>query len=303
MNWIDKIYIISLERHDNRRKSIKLDLLTAGFDESKIEWIDAVDGNSLNIDECLKDGTISNTFTDPYGVLTKSIYGCALSHQLVYKKFLETSPEIQNCLILEDDASVSHTLLRVLLANSLPYEKLLEEKNKFDWDVIVLGGQEKQIEHINTNSYVLKRMKRYPRDYAAHSYIITKKGAMELINNNKSIQFAADVNIHCSNVKLYCTPTSYFLQKEGDFERWLSLRLESRFKWNVLYTKEGWDREEVVSSTTYGDYFIEDLNEKSYKTAQISSKIPVDGVNWNSFTAPNGDVIEGWTIINLKVKE
>ena len=53
MDCIDKIYIISLDRHKNRREYIKLDLITAGFDESKIEWITAIDGNELDVSECL----------------------------------------------------------------------------------------------------------------------------------------------------------------------------------------------------------------------------------------------------------
>ena len=156
MDCIDKIYIISLDRHKNRRKLIKLDLITAGFDESKIEWITAIDGNELDVSECLENNTISDTFIDPNGGLTMGIYGCALSHQLVYKKFLETPSEIKNCLILEDDSSVSHTLLRFLLPNSFGYKKFIEEMDEFDWDVISLGTQTKQTEFEETKSYVLK---------------------------------------------------------------------------------------------------------------------------------------------------
>lgn len=302
MNWVDKIYIISLERHENRRKSILLDLVTAGFDESKIEWISAIDGNELDIHECITNNIISNTFLDPYGNLTKGIYGCALSHQLVYKKFLETSSDIQNCLILEDDASVAHTFLRVLLPNSLAYKKFLEEKDKFDWDVILMGGQEKRMEYENTNSYVLKTTKRYPINYAAHSYIITKKGAEKLIDSNTPIRFAADVNIHCSTANLYSTPSSYFLQKHGDFDKWMSLMLEQRFRLNILDTKTGWDMREIISTTSFGDYSINEVNETSYKTAQISNKIEIDSINWNSFITPNGDEVNGWTNIHLKTK-
>ena len=300
LDWIDKIYIISLEKHKNRRAQIELDLKSAGFNLDKVEIVPAVDGNALDINKHISDGSFNTTFFDPYGNLTKSIYGCALSHLSVYKKFLKTSSNIQNCLILEDDASVSHTLLRVLLPNSFSYRKFLEEKNNFDWDVILLGGQEKKIEYEKTNSYILKTAKKYPANYAAHSYIITKDAAQKLIDCNTPIKFAADVNIYCSDVKLYTTPSSYFLQKHGNFDKWMAILLEQSFRFNILDRKAGWDMEEIRSTTTFGDYSIEELSESSYKTAQISSKIKIKEVNWEPFIAPNGDQIKGWTNIKLR---
>lgn len=302
MNWIDKIYIISLEKHQNRREFITMDLDSAGFDMSKVEWITAVNGNELDINECLTNGTISDTFLDPNGILTKGIYGCALSHQLVYKKFLETPADIQNCLILEDDASVAHTLFRVMRTNSFGYEKFLEEKDTFDWDVILMGGQEKRMEYEDTDSYILKTTKRYPLNYAAHSYMITKKGAEKLIDSNTPIRFAADVNIHCSTVNLFSTPSSYFLQKQGDFDKWMAAFLEQKFTHYILNTKVGWDMGEVISNTTFGDYIEDENIEPSYKTAQISDKIEINSLDWKPFTAPNNDVIEGWSNIHLKIE-
>jgi GR25 family glycosyltransferase involved in LPS biosynthesis len=300
MEWIDKIYIISLEKHKNRRESIMLDLSSAGFNMKKVEVITAVDGNNLDISECLDSGKISDTFIDPYGNLTKSIYGCALSHLAAYRKLLDSSSDIQNCLILEDDATLSHTLLRVLLPNSFSYKKLLEEKESIDWDVILLGGQEKQMEYEHTNSYVLKTTKRYPINYAAHSYIITRKGAELLIRSNTPIRFAADVNIHCSSANLYSTPSSYFLQKNGNFDKWMAVLLEQSFRFNILDRKAGWDSEEIRSTTTFGDYSIDCITGIPYKSAQISNKIDIEGINWESFIAPNGDKVNGWANIRLK---
>lgn len=301
MEFIDKVYIISLERHKNRSKSLEADLVTAGFDKSKIEWITAIDGNDLNITECLDNGTISDTFIDPYANLTKGVYGCALSHQLVYKKFLETSSEIKNCLVLEDDACVSHTLLRLLLPNSNGYKKLIKEIDTFDWDVILMGGQLKHLEYQKTDSYVLKNPIKYPANFAAHSYLITKSGAEALIESNKPIRFAADCNLHLSDVNLYCVPSSYFYQKLGDHPKWLSLELYNKFKARVLYSSEGNTFEEAVSATTFGDYTIQEMNTGyPYRSATISKKVEIDSIDWKPFTAPNGDEIEGWGNIHLK---
>jgi GR25 family glycosyltransferase involved in LPS biosynthesis len=300
MEFIDKIYIISLERHNNRSRMLEDDLISAGFDKSKIEWVTAIDGNELDITECLDNGSISDTFIDPFGNISKGIYGCALSHQMVYKKFLETSSEIKNCLVLEDDVCVSHTLLRLLLPNSFGHKKLIEEMDTFDWDVIQMGGQTKQLEYEKTDSYVLKNPVKYPVNYAAHSYLITKKGAEALIKSNESIWCAADVNLHCSDVNMYCVPSSYFHQKLGDFEKWLSLEMYNRFKGRVLYASDGNSFDEVVSSTTFGDYSNEELLGMPYKNATISNKIEVISMDWKPFTAPNGDEISGWGRIKLK---
>jgi hypothetical protein len=228
------------------------------------------------------------------------VYGCALSHQLVYKKFLETSSEIKNCLVLEDDACVSHTLLRLVLSNSIGYKKLIEEMNTFDWDVILMGGQKKQLEYEKTDSYVLKNPKKYPSEFAAHSYLITKKGAKALIKSNESVRFAADVNLHCSDVNLYCVPSSYFNQKLGDFPKWIVREIHDRVRGRVLFASDGQSLDESVSATTFGDYSEEELRGKPYKNAIISNKLEIISMDWKPFTAPNGDEIEGWGNIHLK---
>ena len=302
MKWVDKIYIISLERHENRRRQIFADLNSAGFDVSKIEWIHAIDGSKLNIDELIENETINPTFRDPQGVLTKSVYGCALSHKKAYETFLKTSDDVKTALILEDDASVTHTLLRLYLTKSIAYNKLIEETNSIDWGVIVMGGQYKNIEHHEDSSFVLKRMKQYPINYAAHSYVINKKSAEKLIESNKSIQFAADVNLHCSDVNLYCTPISYFTQKIGNMDKWMLIDLQTKFKFNVLYKQSNWDTEEIISSTTYGDYEFDSSEDSTFLSTGISKQLKIKSVDWDKFTAPNGDVIEDWANIHLKTK-
>lgn len=298
MNWIDKIYIISLKKHEIRRQTIFSDLDSAGFDTSKIEWIDAIDGNELDINQCIQNKTINTTFKDPVGILTKSIYGCAMSHNMVYENFLETKDE-EIALILEDDASVTHTLLRLLLTKGFGYEKFSEELKTTDWDILLMGGQEKRIEYSQSNSFILKPVKRYPVNYAGHSYLITKNGAKKLLESNKTVQFAADTNIYCCDAKLYCTPISYFTQKVGTLEKYTHTRLKKEFEmFLMIYEGLG---EEIVSSTTFGDYgFAESEFESLYKTSQVSNKIQLDGINWNSFIAPNGDEIKNWANINLK---
>jgi GR25 family glycosyltransferase involved in LPS biosynthesis len=306
MKWVDKIYIISLERHHERKAKIYADLQSAGFDVSKIEIINAVDGAKLNIEECVDTGIISKIFKDPGGLLTKSIYGCSVSHQLAYQRLLE-NPNAETALILEDDASLTHTGLRTMLPQSNAYIQFEKEKTNIDWEVIMLGYPSQRTDYVKTPTHVLKPMVRYPEGYAAHAYIINKSGADKLIRSNRPIQFAADVNIHCSDVNLYCVPTSYFSQKIGKFDRWTLSELGFNFNKYVLYNESD-GTIDYQSSTTFGDFTeITDRSEygtpdKTFNLSNVSKKLPVDYVNWNSFTAPNGDKIDGWANIHLKIK-
>lgn len=308
MKWVDRIYIISLERHESRRNTLFADLRTAGFDTSKVQWIKAIDGNTLDIDMLVDNGTINPIFKDPNGLLTKAIYGCAISHQLVYRNFLSIC-DAETALILEDDASLTNTGLRTLLPHSDAYQKFEEEKNTFDWDVIFVGGASKIMPYYGIQSYVMKPMVRYPDGFAAHSYIINKRGAEKLIKSNQSIQFAADVNIHCSGAKIYCTPISYFSQKVGELDRWTTTEMHQNYVSNVL-NKHNDGGNDNLSSTTYGDVYGEiDKDDytggkgKSFNTAHISNKLNIESVNWNPIVVPNGDTLEGWTNIKLKTNE
>ena len=307
MKWVDKIYIISLERHKERRKRILADLRTAGFDTSKIEILQAIDGNELDINVLLENKTISDTFIDPNGLLTKAIYGCAMSHQTIYRRFLDSNAH--TALILEDDAALTHTGLRTLLPKSDAYQKFLEEKNQFDWEVIMVGGVGKIMPYHRIQSNVLKPMARYPKGFAAHSYIINRSGAEKLIRGNQPIRFAADVNIHCSGAKIYCTPISYFSQKVGELDRWHASEIHQNF---VSYTLHGQNKEgnDNLSSTTYGDMhgeisktdYTAKQTGKSFNTAHVSKKLPLESIVWKTFIAPNGDEIDDWTHIKLRNK-
>lgn len=300
MEFVDKIYIISLKRHTIRKEIISNDLDSAGFDTSKIEWIDAVNGADLDINECIKDGKIDSTFKDPFGILTKSIYGCAMSHNIAYERFLQTSEDVKTALILEDDAAITHTLLRLLLTQDFGYLTLEREINEINWDVLMLGGQEKRIECEQSFNLILQPVKRYPLCFAAHSYMITKNGAEKLLESNKKIQFAADVNLYAADVNLYCTPVNYFDQKTGALDKFTISKLGSQFeKFLFKYNNVG---TENVSTTTFGDYYGDTESMLIANSVQVSRKLNVQSVDWNSFNLPNGDVIEDWANIHLKIE-
>ena len=305
MKWVDKIYIISLPDNNIRRNDIWNDLLSAGFDKEKIEFIEAVNGNDLDIQEFLDDGTISNIFRDPNGILTKSIYGCALSHQKIYNNFLNTNDSVKTALVLEDDARLTHTGLRTLISESPAYDFLLEDVNNSEWEVIQLGGTEPHIEYDEDDIYTTKVIRRakYPtKGWAAHSYIINKSGAKKLIENNTPIQFAADTNLYLSDLQLYTTPVSYFLQKIGKYDSWLTTHIERKIRQYVIYEIDNYGLE-FQSKTFNGDLIQrdKDIINPMYGMS-LSKSIKVEKITLESFDASNGDYIEEWVTIHLKTK-
>jgi GR25 family glycosyltransferase involved in LPS biosynthesis len=302
MKWVDKIYIISLPESNIRKDNIWNDLLSAGFDENKIEWVEAINGNDLDIDDCLRDNTISTKFRDPNGILTKSIYGCALSHQKVYQKFIKTSDDIETALVLEDDASLTHTALRTLISDSPAYDMFIEDKDNIDWGVIQLGSWDVHMDYINepNDSKILKRMNYPKKIWAAHSYIINKESVHKLIENNTPIQYAADTNIHISDVTVYCPPVSYFLQKVGKHNRWLIEHLQSKFLKYVVYDVDEYGLE-YQSKTFNGDLIQKEEHLlKPMHEISLSKAIDAEKITFESFETGNGDTIEDWVTIHLK---
>jgi len=302
MEFVDKIYIISLETHVLRKQLITADLDSAGFDMDKVEWINAIDGTQLDINQCIKDDKINPTFRDPHGILTTTIYGCAMSHNTVYERFLKTSDDYKTALVLEDDASITHTLLRLLLTQSVGYKMFRDEIKKVDWDVIMLGGQQSVIEHEKGSNSVLKPVRRYPITYAGHSYMINKNGAEKLLENNQKIQYAADVNLYTSNVNLYCTPTNYFEQKTGALSKITISNLYLMFGTSLMdYNDVNWENR---STTTIGDYINDENSSKVMQMKQlgVSKKLDVDFVDWKPFVTSYGDEINDWANIHLKIE-
>ena len=202
-------------------------------------------------------------------------------------------------MILEDDAGITNVGLRTLMGDSKGYKMLVDDVENIDWGIIMVGHIDKDIEGTQCDeALVLKHMNRYPIGYAAHSYIINKESAQKLIDNNSPIKFAADVNLHCSDVEIYSTPVSHFGQKTGRYFRWETQRMMLQHEEYILYELQDFGNE-YFSSTTFGDNFTEGTL-RYLKTASISSKIDVEKVTYEPFTNSYGDLIENWGTIYLK---
>ena len=86
MKYFNKIYIINLAHHKERREAVAAELESVGW--WNYEFIDAVSGADLpSTTELVRSGQVSNVFRDANGILTKNILACSMSHKKAYNKF------------------------------------------------------------------------------------------------------------------------------------------------------------------------------------------------------------------------
>ena len=136
------VYLISLEKDKERRDNLNV----------KPDFIYAVNGHELNIDELKKNGTIIQDCK-----LTKGEIGCFMSHIELLKKSLKSDKYV---LILEDDAKIEDDT----------FDKIhitLETAPK-DFDILFIGYS-------------------YYEDYSTFKHINYMHGAQSYIVNPKNI--------------------------------------------------------------------------------------------------------------------
>jgi GR25 family glycosyltransferase involved in LPS biosynthesis len=199
---VDIIYVISLNRHQDRKEKILNFFKNNNIDN--YTFINAIEGKDINIKELINKKILSNIFKCPYGVLTKNIIGCALSHRLAIETFLNSS--YNTCLILEDDAEPTDCFYKEdlnLLQNNL---------NNIDWDIFFWGNGDKKIIGTQTEYNNLNKLIPHKGTYAGHSYQLNKQSAKILLDNYFPIQNAADVYLECSDLNIYSSMYSLFKQ-------------------------------------------------------------------------------------------
>lgn len=138
-----RTYVINLPESVDRRNHIEVQLQTAALDYTVIE---AVNGRMLSAAEraALVDDEAVARFPD---WLTPGAIGCALSHRVVYRRFLEDGGDA--ALVLEDDALLplnAGALLGQLSAAVRPNEVALLNFRSFEAaklsraDVVAVDG-------------------------------------------------------------------------------------------------------------------------------------------------------------------
>ncbi|CAK9885539.1 MAG: hypothetical protein XXXJIFNMEKO3_01939 [Candidatus Erwinia impunctatus] len=166
-----RIFIINLERSVERKTALEARCQALGL---SVEFIPAIDGRQLNEEEIKNTAQAVN-----YAFLPGEI-GCALSHQLIYKKMIREN--ITQALILEDDVILPDDLAELLATLPAcppqPSVRLLSRVNKYYRSPC----------HV-TKTYAINKV--YSAT-TAHSYIINLAAAENLLEALFPVWMTAD---------------------------------------------------------------------------------------------------------------
>ena len=201
----DKIYVINLSHRKDRR-----DELLEKFKDLDLTFVDAVNGNDLNIKDLIDEKILNKSFYDPGGILTKNIIGCALSHKKCWDKAIEDN--VDTALILEDDVYMVDSVFE-------DYNEIFKEYKSYKVDLVNLGKKESSKRGINIGDHFT--WTRFRSNFnGAHAYACTKDFFKILSDNLLPIKHAADVYIekfiHTHNI--FTLRKSLFIQKTDGFD-------------------------------------------------------------------------------------
>jgi GR25 family glycosyltransferase involved in LPS biosynthesis len=176
-----KIYVITL-RQEQRMANIKKQEEKI---KQKIEIVDAVKGDTLNISELLGTGLLSNSYKNASKINKREI-GCYMSHMKLYN-LIKTNNINGYTLILEDDCNFLNENFMDVLNDSL--NKLINR----DFDLLYLGNHNSihgellldNIYKTNNNEMLI----------GTHCYLVNNKNIDKIINSTKFIDCPIDIKI------------------------------------------------------------------------------------------------------------
>ena len=189
--------VINLKRREDRLKKFKAKLKSLECDV-----IEAVDGNNLQLDYLVDDGTIGDIALKSimntkngikksyhYEVCTMGAVGCYLSHVRAWESI--TQDNMPYRIIFEDDADVRVTQTWANLVN----ENIKQLPS--DWHVYLIGQPHTFLKTEDTDEPNLKRVLRF---CGLHAYIVSKQGAEWLLKNGKLFPIQQQIDSHMSEL-------------------------------------------------------------------------------------------------------
>jgi glycosyl transferase family 25 len=192
------IYIINLKKDVYRKENMIKQL---DKNNLKYEITEAVNGSELDIEKLKKENMIKVTESE----LKKGQYGCYLSHVNIWKKFLETDKKY--CLVLEDDAILTDNFNKKI--NHMVYElnnlDLSIPINNIDMIYLntiyscTLSFKESDCKKTIDGPNIKNVRKPIYLGYNTCGYIITRKGAENLLKFSIPMTLPIDVLIHKLN--------------------------------------------------------------------------------------------------------
>jgi len=170
---LDNVYLINLERRDDRYSRMKFNLDLIGVD---FQLVPAVDGRKIN-ENYLRTNNIKMLpeFSEPYHgrPLTFGEIGCFMSHYNIWKDIVAS--EHDTVLVFEDDIRFEPYFVQ-------KFEYLLTELKTIPdkWDLVFLG---RKILHNSEEPWLESSSQLVKVDYTywTLSYILTKTGAQKLL--------------------------------------------------------------------------------------------------------------------------
>lgn len=281
---VDKIYVINLERHIERKQKIISQFKKLGI--QNYEFIKAIDGKEIDsIPKLIKDGVVNNYFIDPVGVFTYNIIACALSHRKAIDTFLK-SP-FKNCLILEDDAVFDPYFFEYNLNGGFDLFKQQIIDSKAD---IVLWGKQKTFQ-INgeKTEYSELLSKAYNNAFSAHAYQINRDSASKMFKNYLPLKYAADTYLDFGDFNTLSSKFSIIQQSQGKYDQTIIEGLvESVYNMN---TQKGFD------SATQPDRF------HGVQYFWTDPDMPIDYITRRTIKTQNGDPIRDCSVLYFQTDE
>ncbi len=179
---IDDAYVINLDRREDRKKAF---LEHHPDFKGKIRRLPAYDGRKLTLTPYLARLFKTNDF-----FWKKAVMGCALSHLKIWTLLTNEPAEIENFLIMEDDARLAPGWKE---AWTKAYPSLPE-----DWDCVYLGGIlppnragfattleriAPGLARVAPNKFFGQREPTRYFHFCAYAYVLSRRGALKILES------------------------------------------------------------------------------------------------------------------------
>uniref|UniRef100_A0A0R3RHK0 Glycosyltransferase 25 family member n=1 Tax=Elaeophora elaphi TaxID=1147741 RepID=A0A0R3RHK0_9BILA len=172
---VDKIYVINLERRNDRKAKMMELLKLMGYEYT---WWKATDGHHLDSEHLYKEIKFLPGYEDPYykRPMKKGEVGCFLSHYRIWQEVDEK--KLSRVIVFEDD-------LRFSINSTDLLKELIEDidNSGIEWDLIYLGR--KRLEGANENWVAGHRhLSTVDYSYWTLGYMLSLNGARKLLGGD-----------------------------------------------------------------------------------------------------------------------
>ncbi len=198
---LDAVYVINMDRDIDRLEA---------FNQEMSDWnyqrFPAINLKTLDNEKITE---LKNKYLSRWNFLRQSEVGCMFSHIMLWEK-VATDPNLNSILIFEDDAR-SHLSPKEVQNTLLDFYTYLDTNNISRPDMLYLG---KALDACLEYQHVWNHVYTSTHPLCLHAYIITKRGAQELLKfapYNKAIDLIPThaINKKAINVMTF-HPSIYF---------------------------------------------------------------------------------------------